>query len=78
MRLEVIDAGGGKIVTDVRPTDQVAVDEKEYYDGRDIQNGSAWLRRSDRHLSGVVNLMRLFQENLKELLQKARGGSGKY
>ena len=69
VRLEVIDAGSGKIVTDVRPTDQVAVDEKEYYDFE--------ISRKDPRGYGVqigtyqelVNLMRL-SENLKNSYKK--------
>ena len=69
VRLEVIDAGSGKIVTDVRPTDQVAVDEKEYYDfeisrmvprGYGVQIGT---------YQELVNLMRL-SENLKNSYKK--------
>lgn len=69
VRLEVIDAGSGKIVTDVRPTDQVAVDEKEYYDfeisrmvprGYGVQIGT---------YQELVNLMRL-AENLKNSYKK--------
>ncbi|HQQ97751.1 MAG TPA: septal ring lytic transglycosylase RlpA family protein [Cyclobacteriaceae bacterium] len=69
VRLEVIDAGSGKIVTDVRPTDQVAVDEKEYYDfeisrmvprGYGVQIGT---------YQELVNLMRL-SENLRNSYKK--------
>jgi len=69
VRLEVIDAGSGKIVTDVRPTDQVAVDEKEYYDfeisrmvprGYGVQIGT---------YQELVNLMRL-SDNLKNSYKK--------
>jgi rare lipoprotein A len=69
VRLEVIDAGSGKIVTDVRPSDQVAVDEKEYYDfeisrmvprGYGVQIGT---------YQELVNLMRL-SDNLKNSYKK--------
>lgn len=69
VRLEVIDAGSGKIITDVRPTDQVAVDEKEYYDfeisrmvprGYGVQIGT---------YQELVNLMRL-SDNLKNSYKK--------
>ena len=69
VRVEVIDAGGGRTGSVVNPIDHVAVDEKEFYDfeierlqpsGFGVQIGT---------YQELVNLMRL-ADNLKKSYQK--------
>lgn len=69
VRIEVLDAGDGKTSTEVKPIDQVAVDEKEMYDfevsrispsGYGVQIGT---------YQELVNLMRL-TDNLKTSYKK--------